>query len=211
MYLPLGPHSSTPASAPQEQLPLVPFSSQPWHAPGRGHVPGNTCAVPARRLCADRGRLLPLLTAGCVSARHSSSSTICSGFTPSWGQIRERRTGLCRSAWEESRAVSRAGSGWQEKHLVSLCKAVPDWFFGRVLSPTNMSHVQAPTSPRTALCPCASPPPCPASSGRCMPSTLQARVRNKRWLSRCVVHTAVRQSGRLPALYREKGNLVAGP
>lgn len=103
--------------------------------PGRGRVPGNTCVVPACRRCTDRGRLLPLLTAGCVSARHSSSSTICSGFTPSWGQIRESRTGLCRSAWEESRAVGRAGSGWQQKLLVSPGKAAPDpAYVGRVHS-----------------------------------------------------------------------------
>lgn len=54
-YLPLGSHSSTLISAPQEQLPLVPFSSQPWHVPGKGHTPGNTCVVPACRLCAEGG------------------------------------------------------------------------------------------------------------------------------------------------------------
>lgn len=169
--------------------------------------------MPARRLYADRGRLPSLLTAGCVSARHSSSSTICSGFTPSWGQIRESRTGLCRSAWEESTAAGRAGSGWQEKLLVSPCKAVPA-YVGRVLSPTNMSHVQAPSSPRTALCPCASPLPALPPQGHApLLHWLQTRVRRKRWLSRsrCAMHTAVRQSGRLPAVHRRKGNLVAGP
>lgn len=154
----------------------------------RGHVPGNTCVVPACRLCTDRGRLLPLLTAGCVSARHSSSSTICSGFTPSWGQISESRTGLCRSACEESRAVGRAGSGWQEKLPVSLSKAVPDpAYVGRVLS----LSVQASTSLRTALCPCASTPPCPAPSGRCTLSTLAAGKGEKREMAEqmCCVHS----------------------
>lgn len=140
-------------------------------------MPGKTRAVPVYRLCAGRGRLLPLLTAGCVSARHSSSSTICSGFTPSWGQSRESRTGLCRSAWEESRAAGRAGSGWQGKLPVPSGRAVPHpTHVGTVLPPTNTSRVQAPTSQRTAgpftghseglSAPCAIPPPCPASPGR---------------------------------------------
>lgn len=111
-----------PASllCPQELPPLIALSSQPWNASGKGSVPGKTCAVPAPRLHAGRGRFLPLLTAGCVSARHSSSSTICSGFTPSWGQSRDSRTGLCRSAWEESGAARRAGSGWQGNPLLPL-------------------------------------------------------------------------------------------
>lgn len=102
----LVPSSSTP----QELFPLIPFSSQPWHTPGSGSMLAKTRAVPACGLCAGRGKLLPLLTAGCVSARQSSSSTICSGFTPSWGQSRESRTGLCRSAWEKSIAAGKAGS-----------------------------------------------------------------------------------------------------
>lgn len=138
-------HPSPLVSAPQELPPLTPLGSQPWHAPGRGSMPGQTCAEPAHRLCVGSGRLLPLLTAGCVSARHSSSSTICSGFTPSWGQSRESRTGLCLSAWEESRAAGRVGSGWQGK-LCSPQQSRPTphsrW---HVLPPTNTSHVQVPS------------------------------------------------------------------
>lgn len=47
----------------------------------------------------------------------------------------------------------------------------------------------------------------PPSTGR-----LQTRVGTERWLSRGVVYTALEQSGRLPAVHRQKerGNLLAG-